>query len=517
MESALQQHNTFFFNRNRVFTGLLLTAIILYTALTFFYSPDPRGSDQYWNIGNVDRVVHQDGKFRTNNIFPAGLPETLQDLPRPWVQNRPVVYLVTALAFLVNDPHFAWIVMNCIFMLACLAMLYRIMKQDESPHRGWMLASLVMFLFIPLNFYLGMQGLPEVFNEMLTLVIAVILISPVHVLIRALLAGLVTGILLYQRDNYLLLFVLITLFFFRFESGGKRFSAAAVFLMVASVCYLMKPYLFPAHTIKPIPVLSLVAEVRRGNSNMVNYLFPNLPAQDFGNLVRILIEKSWRAMTMQFTPGGEDAVFRYPVNLLMLPVVVLLIRFRSLSLRRKQIVFITAGFIVLHFLTIMVFENQYRFSSILIPLLLLCFYYFTGLFTPKQAKFSTYVTVMLIGLFLVADLVIGTINKREAAADKTFIGQVREYKNIIGDETVMVPYYGGRSLIIGYSISPNYCYYFAGHMDKDKLWHDAEKLGASLVIYRNDIRFARDIQDRIIEEYPVGNNHTLARIRTTEN
>src|SRR5690606_25223841 len=132
--------------------------------------------------------------------FPAGMPQNPEDLPRPWVQNRPVVYVVIALASLIGDSHFAWVVMNLVFTLLSLYLLYRLMKLEVVHHPGLILLAMAVFLFIPLNFYLVMQALPEIFNELLTLVITFTLLSRISPNLKAVLAAVITGILIYQRD-----------------------------------------------------------------------------------------------------------------------------------------------------------------------------------------------------------------------------------------------------------------------------------------------------------------------------
>src|SRR6476620_11430771 len=91
----------------------ILIAFVLYTIAALYSSPFPKVSDQYWNTSNIDRVVHGDGQYRTNNIFPASMPDSISGLPRPWVQHRPVVYLAVRFTYLFRNANASFVILNC--------------------------------------------------------------------------------------------------------------------------------------------------------------------------------------------------------------------------------------------------------------------------------------------------------------------------------------------------------------------------------------------------------------------
>src|SRR6478609_6791486 len=101
----------------------------------------PRGTDQYWSLANVERAVHGDHVLKTNNIFPAGMPDDLHNLPRPWVQNRPVVYIVIVAAFIIRNVQLSWVICNALFLLGTLVLYQRILRYSEINGNHYFLSS----------------------------------------------------------------------------------------------------------------------------------------------------------------------------------------------------------------------------------------------------------------------------------------------------------------------------------------------------------------------------------------
>ena len=494
-------------------TLLFLLLIPVYIILVSIFSPIPRGSDQYWYVGNVNRVIHIDGKYKTNNIFPAGLPKSDNELPRPWVQNRPIVYLVTAFAFLIGDAHRSWVILNLLFLFLSAYLVYKIMQSDKYRDNKLTGILLGIFLLFPLNFYLAMQALPDMFNEMLAVVLAVLLLSNLSWIVKAVGGAVLTGLLIYQRDNYLLLLFMLPFYFFIFENKEKRLASGTLFIILTLLLYFIKPIIFPLHTTKPLNMLSIITEVRPGKLNMVNYLYPDLPKRTLSETFKILMAKTAFALSKQFALTDSDAIFRYTINLFLIPYALLLSKYKQLTIAQKKVMFLGGIFILLYFVTIILFENQYRFGSVLIPFLILSAYWFLNKTVKKSISYTS--SIVLLVLYVLADIYIGIQNHNEAMSDKTLISKLYTVKNEVHDKPVLVQYYSGKSLIIAYGLSPNLCYYFPSDADTANLAAVCKRLGTDLFVFQKQSGIYERLKGKIKSEQPIDNKLILAEADLT--
>ncbi|MGZ5247582.1 MAG: hypothetical protein ACXWV5_11135 [Flavitalea sp.] len=492
-------------------TRLLISMVILYLVLICYISWDPRGNDQYWNLANVERVTDFDGVFKTNNIFPAGMPEDLRDLPRPWVQNRPVVYLVTLVNMLLHNTQLSWILSNFLFLVLTLVIMQQIIRSSPVSKKNYLFSSILLFVF-PLNFYLVMQALPEQFNQLLVIVLVYILLVVKHPGWRPALAAIIAGLLMYQRDNYILLLFLIPVYLFIFHRKQYGLVQAVLFMAIMGLLYFIKPYILPGHTINHISSLSILSEVRPGNHNMINYLHPEIPQKSFTEIVKILGAKTVNALSKQFTIKGTQAVFMYTMNLLLIPFILLLFNFRRLPILKKKVVFLTAIFVAIHFATIFIFENQYRFSATLIPLLILC-----GSFQLRaisMSKIFTIIPVVVLVGCIGLDILIGYSNVKEAKEDKLSLNEYREIKRAyIKSKPVMVMWTDGKQLLPSYAWLPDPVYYFPADAKFPELKKVADKLDTDLYLVKKPGTFYNQVQPQIVEEIPMQHHPKTVLLR----
>jgi hypothetical protein len=487
---------------------LLVLLIPVYIILAIFFSPIPRGSDQYWYVGNVNRVIHMDGKYKTNNIFPAGLPESDKELPRPWVQNRPVVYIVTAFAFLIGDAHRTWVILNILFLLLSVFLVFKIIRRDRDQNSKLTSLLIGVLLLFPLNFYLVMQAYPDIFNELLVTALAILLLSNASWNAKAIGSAVLTGLLIYQRDNFLLLLFLLPFYFFFYENKDRRLASCAIFIVLTLFLYYIKPMIFPLHTTKPLSILSIITEVRPGRLNMVNYLYPDLPQKSLAEAFKILSSKALAALSKQFAITGRDALFNYIINLFLILYVLVLAKYKKSTISQRKVIFLGGCFIVLYFITIILFENQYRFASVLIPFLLLSTYRYLATHGKKAVAYL--ISFVLLGIFILTDIFIGIENHREAENDKVLISKLYEIKKEINNKPVLVQYYTGRSLIIAYGLSPGLCYYFPSDADTTNLAAVCKRLGTDLLIFQKQSKVYEQLKNKLKSEQPIDGKLILA-------
>jgi hypothetical protein len=484
-------------NNNRKNARLFALFVILYLVMVFFIGWNPRGSDQYWSLSNVERVTDADGLYKTNNIFPVGMPEDLSQLPRPWVQNRPVIYLVSWVNFLFHHAQFSWLLCNSIFLLLSWLLMKSVMDKVSISERNKYFAYALIFLF-PLNFYLSMQALPELFNQLLVmLLVAILLLTDSHIY-KPLFSALVAGLLMYQRDNYILLIVLIPLYLFITNKRKYRGLQTIIFLVVMGLMAIMKNWLLPSHSVNHLSALSIIAEVGVKKHNMVNYLYADLPSRSIGELVDRLVYKTGNSIKKQFALNSA-ALFNYTINLLLIPFVLLLLRIKRMGSFQKRMIILTSIFVGIHIATIILFENQYRFSATLIPLLIICAAW--QLQSVSFSKLAWIIPLILVIICVAADAGIAWSNIKEGREDRLSIAEYRDLKQKkIGDRTVMVMWADGKQLLPSYAWLPNYCYYYPPDAEAAQLINISKKLNTDLFLLKKPGKVYTALQPFIQEE-----------------
>lgn len=489
-----------------------LVLFILYVAAANLFSPYPRGSDQYWNVGNADRVVNIDGKYKTNNIYPASFPENLSQLPRPWLQNRPVVYVATILTYPVRNAQRAWIILNCLLVFLSGLVLQKIIARDASAQPGLDLLTVLLFLVFPMNFYLSLQALPELCNQLLVLLVVSLLMDRPGDYLRLSIAALVCGLLIYQRDNYVLLVPLIPLYLGVFAEKGRKVRSVGLFIIITLIMFIVKSSILLSHNVKAIEFLSVVTKERYNQSTMSPYLYANMPEQPLSRSMEVVLGRVKYAFTAQFGINKSIAIFFWMVNLLMLPYLFLLAKYRRLSPIQKRGVFLTSIFVVTHFVTVALFQNQYRFSAVLVPLLFLCLYWsLPFLNKPKLVRLAF---IALIPIFILVDVFLGRQNLRDSKNEHQLVLAVqKEKKENIHGRPVFIDFTADNPWLIGFALSPNLCYYFPGDTDMADLQNASTKLQTSMFFIQKNTYFYQRISPIIESEKLIDEKNRLVLVK----
>lgn len=479
-------------------TWFIAALLLIYLAVVSIVSFYPRGTDQYWSISTIDRIIHVDGKFKTNYIFPAGMPDRYEELPRPWIQNRPVIFPVTAVAFIVRNPQLSWVIANFIFLVLTAALLNKLLRDNSinDPLRFFSLALLVLF---PLNFYLLMQALPEQFNQLLVMLVLLMLYQLKNNYGWLLLTALVSGILIYQRDNYVLLGILVPVFIMIFGHRATRIPMALLYIVIIAVMYLIKPILFPPHAVQSISVMDIITQVVPGKHNMVNYLYTDFPSLSTSQIFKVIWIKAIHALKAQFFIRDIGGFFMYSLNLMVIPFVILCIRYRRQSVKVKKILWLTGIVFFIQMLTTFLFENQYRFSAVLIPLLVLCTAIWLNGFQFYLHK-KVYIPLALI-LLVMINGPIAYANYQEAMDDKKKVAAFSMLRdNYAEGKNLLVEFGSGKSFFISYIMMPAYCYYFPEDAEPSSLLNIAATLQTNKILARKNSSLYRFFKKMAVEE-----------------
>lgn len=490
---------------------------LLYLAAALFSSPFPKGSDQYWNTSNIDRVIHGDGQYRTNNIFPASMPDSVSDLPRPWVQNRPVVYLAVTFAYLFRNANASFVILNCVFLFFAAFLLYRLLVYANKVDEDRALLLTALFLIFPINFYLATQALPEIFNEFVAIAIGYTLLCAQPGLFRSVLVAFLCGVLMYQRDTNILLVPLIALYYFLYarESALSGIISMAVVIVLF---ILLRPYLLPSHTIQPLDGWAVITNVRPGTSDMINYLYKDLPPIGLSQGLKIIAQKFGSAMKFQFVPEAATGVFFYLINALLVALVAIGIRIRKLAFSSQKLLTLAIIFVLLHFATVILFRNQYRFAAIILPYLfiglLLALDYFKW-FRNWQQRLLLAVAV----LFVAINAASGIQNRRAALKEHQEVVILQDAKKkYIGEKPLLVHRFdAANSLIAAYAFSPNPCFYFPGDQDVQQLFTVGRTLDTDLLVLKKDTKAYERFLPYIVSEQVIDKPRNLVLVKYRTN
>ncbi len=468
--------------------------MVLYLAMQVFFSPSPRGSDQYWYVGDVERVVIGDGQFVTNSLFPESITES-GALARPWVQNKPVSYMVSALTFLTRNGHFAWLLFNniCLFlsglMIARILALYGKLK----------LYFLTAFLFFPLNFYLAGQALPEVFMMLLiTAIHYVLLVKPIN-LTKIILLAAITTILICQRPNYILLIPLIPIFLFFYQKTWKNISAFLLFSIVGLLC----TGLFASHLVYTPSILDTIVNNVQGESNMGSFFSrPDNSNLGLSELISILIQKFTGFLKIQFGFAGFSTLMFYLINVMIISVPFAIYQKGA----RDKKVMVCLAFIAIHFATVILFYNQYRYAASIVPsLFILCVVCLSGIMDSRVLS-RKLLAPCIMGL-IVTSVVIGLQVRKQSNEDCDKILATRYLLRNQNGTAIMTSWSSGAGLLIGYSASPREVFFCDPKMPVENFMAFAKRLDTDVAVLATNEELYRQVKPYIIKQKLLKNSN----------
>ena len=467
--------------------------ILVFLGLQLFLSPSLRGSDQFWYVGDVERVVLQDGLFKTNSIFPNSMPDDISDLPRPWVQNKPVSYLVLPLVYLLQNGHIAWMLFNMICLFLSAFFVARVLQIMGVK----LLYFVAAFVFFPFNFYLATQALPEIFILFLIAGIHYLLLVPPINLKKIAVLAVITAVLICQRPNYILLLILIPLLFFIFNRKKAlvfSLSFTAIALLSCSIALL-----FGEHLIKSPSITDTIINNVHGVSNMGNFFdqydHSNVSLTD---LIAIVLGKFGGAMQVQFGFSGISAFMFYLVNLMLLSIPVLLVQRKLIN--QKHLVCL--GFIGIHFMTVILFFNQYRYAAAIMPsLFILCVSMLRNL-NWRIVSNSFFRLAIIAGCF-VASLAIGWQVRRQASTEREVTHELRMLSEKQRFTALMCTWNNGAGLGVGYAVSPKNIYFFPPDIALEDWFSIAKKLNTKSGIINPKATLYKKLKPFVIYEQPL--------------
>ncbi|RZJ34644.1 MAG: hypothetical protein EOO51_08580 [Flavobacterium sp.] len=468
---------------------LPITLIVLvFFAVLYFFSPSVRGSDQYWYVGDIERVVLQDGAYATNSVFPNSLPSDLKELPRPWVQNKPVSYIVLQIAWLTKNGHLAWLIFNTLCLVASALMVARCL---QLRRKLWFIA---LFLFFPFNFYLASQPLTDMFILFLVAAIQYLLVAAKRNNLTVILLALATAVLIAQRPNYLLLLIVVPIAFY-FLWPRKKLLSTGVFLVVTMALVYVNSLVIKEHLLIRPTIIDTIVNNMPGKTNMGNYLYPYHAANlSVSELASVLWTKFCGAVINQLEFFGISSLMFYLVNLMLVGLVIIIAKRRW----RTPAIAVSMVFIAIHFATVILFANQYRYAAAIIPALFIVDG--EALRTLNFRIDLKWLRPAVIAFCLLLTSVIGYQVRRTAISEKDLNARVAELAKQKNITALMCEWNNGGCLSVGYALSPRPVFYFPRDYSVANWMAAAKKIHTNFGIVYYKSHLYNELQPFIVNE-----------------
>lgn len=502
--------------------------ILLLTALVVLFSPDHlRGSDQYWYTADASAVAHG-FHATTNDVFPNSFDGNWEAAERPFVHNRPIVYLVGFVGVLTHNVLFSWRIVN-LLLLILTVMLVRsgigfLLKDHFPPDqvKGVAILGGITYLLMPFNFWLVFQQLSSLADSFLAALIFLYIFPRwitrqksewfwwLIVLIAALLF--VFG----RKDQLLMLILGLLLWLWARKQLMSRYVLFIPLLLVA--VFVVKP-LFPGHLIVKFPFYRLILESRPGVSdNMVSFMNPHIGQYNFTQLMAILIPKALYNFKLQWWPQRKLLPFYYSFNLLLFVVIggVLAVKKIKINSHIRAYAFLSFGMLISYFIIILVYQNHYRYMVTVLPILtVVAFSIGKYAYAHLLARRTLIRSVLLsaTSILLCLDISLAIIGLRQARAEEqqaNILG--KKLSSYANPQMPLLSEWTSHAQIIGYMHRPGKCLY----VDKAYILEHPELLKqpqVNWIVTAKNSALDSLIQNSSSQRFPLSEGFVLSKLK----
>ena len=258
---------------------LLAIAIVLASLLIVYGAAGLRGSDQYWYVADVAKIV-SGGEHVTNNFFPGPmLRDGSVTAKNYFMHNSPVLVAVAWVSKLAN-PYVAWIIVNTIFQFLCLICVFLVLVQLTDKKVAVFCS--ILYVLSPIAIWQTINPLLEMYYSAL---VGVVLLSFIYRSYSVAFIGLYILLLLGVVSHPI--FILPTLLWVIWSilevNNNRRIIALVVgivYLPLVFYCYVHKNVWFPS-SFQP-DLNAIVASAVPGKSNMYWHYANKIPSVDSG-------------------------------------------------------------------------------------------------------------------------------------------------------------------------------------------------------------------------------------------
>jgi len=469
-----------------------------------------RGTDQYWYLADAESLINGQG-VQTNNIYPVSVYKEIQSIPRPFVHNILNLYFAI-LPGIFFGAYTGFIIMNILCSFLTAFFIYKTIIVYTKYQAALLISSL--YLLLPITVWQTTQPLAEAsiapLVTLLMLLYAKISISNNNKLFNWLILVFISGLLILCRLSFLPLIFVIPIIYLIHNRPIKIkniFNMVALFILGFLFLLIQKKYFESNISISLLQSIFNFSNNKYGNMGNYFYLYPK-PVTIL-NSINVLFTNTIKALKIQFLSLNSMGILFYlPFNLMAIITFILL--FKSKYKKIKNIAFISTLFFLLHLLTVILVQNQFRYMLVIIPPLLIV----TGIALGNWKRIICFLNKKYVIFILILILILTPINfilanrlHNEGIRDQ----QVRKelstvfHENIPTCDPVMVEHRDGRELIYGYILRPRFVLYIRDDYSEEVYYRLVKNVNAKWMICKINSPIIKRMESIIsykIEKFP---------------
>lgn len=515
----------------RSFTYLLLWWFILFSAAAIILLRPAylRGTDEYWYTADAASVANG-FHLGTNNFYPNSFTGNWNAPQRPFVHNRPVIYLVGFVDMLIKNTVFSWKLVNMVLMLLTVVFVkkgttYLLEKRwGKIKAVQYGIIAGIIYLFMPFNAWLVFQPMSTITDGFFAAFIFLYIFprwASGRKKDRLKQAGwwfllLVASVLfVFGREDHLLMLILALIGWL--WARKQLWSNYLLFVPALLVSVWLCSPLFPGHLLVTFPPYRLILESREGYSNMVSFLDPHIGDYTVGQLIAILIPKAFHNLKIQFLPSLKLAPFYYTFNFLLLVVAAGIWRGRKKTEKRVYAYcYMTLGMVLSYFVIVLVYQNHYRYMISVLPAATATGFAICLGIASHYKNYKKAVRLPVIAatgcLFLLSASItlIGQQSDKKEHLEGVLLG--KELNKYVNRDEPLVSEWTGNSQVIGYMHRPGPCLFVNDEyiQENPQILDDP---AVKWVVTRKDSPLQTDIRNKVIETIPLPEGFVLNRLK----
>jgi len=502
-------------NQRRLFTKVEIILILVIISIFIFLiywgsSSGVRGTDQYWYLADAESLINGQG-VQTNDIYPVSVYKEIQSIPRPFVHNILNLYFVI-LPGIFFGAYTGFIIMNILCSFLTAFFIYKTIIIYTKYQPALLISSL--YLLLPITVWQTAQPLAEAsiapLVALLMLLYAKISISNNNNLYNWLILVFISGLLILCRLSFLpIIFVIPIIYLIHNRPIKIKNMFNMVILFILGFLFLLIQKNFFESNVS-IPLLQGIINWNNDKYGNMGNCFDLYPKPiTVLNFINVLFANTIKALKIQFLSLNSLGILFYlPFNLMA--IISLILLFKSKSKKIKNITFIAILFFLLHLLTVILVQNQFRYMLVIIPPLLIV----TGIALGNwkriirflNKKYVIFILILILILTPIDFLLANRLHNegiRSQQVGKELSAAFCE--NIPTYDTIMVEYSGGGDLIYGYILRPRFVLYIRDDYSEEIYYRLAKNVNAKWMICKINSPIIKQMESIIsykIEKFP---------------
>lgn len=479
-------NNTQFRSRNSIFYLLFCLICIPFIIFISLSGNTFRGSDQYWYMADVERIINGQSLV-TNNLYPSQIltEEPLEQ--SPFIHNILPIYLVALFAKILG-VFYGWIFTNALTSIATAFIIGIILKRMFDTTIGILGAGL--YLFWPLTLWQSTQPLAEAIIAMFSGLFMLFYIYAKTKKYFWFILPVIVGLAYWSRPTF---FIIVVLLPFLFILDYPKVSYQNIFyftfiLLLLSAFFFTKPLLFPAPRTMGLKNI-IWSGIPGVTDNMYSYY--GIEIKDFK--IHHLLLKISSNFLQQIRPATDFHHISYQIFNIAAMVTVWGF-FKTKEVLAKRMINVGIVFLIMHFLTIVLFQNQARYLLISAPPLFASAVYVLtqSMLIKKKHKIFVPAVTIILSVFLVTDFFVSNYNSAISKQEKKLRNKLEIFFDCIpSNHNVIYQTSPGSFQRIGYVLRPRYTVYVKNDYKDYTYYKIKERTNAQWIFCPKDSRLTK--------------------------